>query len=82
LQDLLRRLEEEFTIPGFIALKVPHDMKGHPAALVTEREGTPFPGETFTSFDAALEWMLPRIPPGPVVYVRSGNCIVLRADSE
>ncbi len=79
---LLRRLEADFTIPGFIALKVPHDMKGHPAALVTEKEGTPFPGETFTSFDAALEWMLPRIPPGPVVYVRSGNCIVLRADSE
>lgn len=79
---LLRQLEENFTIPGFIALKVPHDMKGHPAALVTERKGTPFPGETFSSFDAALEWLLPRIPPGPVVYVQSGNCIVLRADSE
>jgi nickel-dependent lactate racemase len=79
---LLRRLEDDFTIPGFIALKVPHDMKGHPAALVTEREGTPFPGETFTSFDAAMEWMLPRIPHGPVVYVKSGNCIVLPADSE
>ncbi len=79
---LLRRLEADFTIPGFIALKVPHDMKGHPAALVTEKEGTPFPGETFTSFDAAMEWILPRVPPGPAVYVRSGNCIVLRADSE
>jgi nickel-dependent lactate racemase len=79
---LLRRLKEDFTIPGFIALKFPHDMKGHPAALVTEREGTPFPGETFSSFDSAVEWMLPRVPPGPMVYVKSGNCIVLRADSQ
>ena len=78
---LLKQLGEDFTIPGFIALKVPHDLEGHPSALVTPREEIPFPGETFNSFEKGLEWILPRVPRGPVVFVGSGNCVFLKADS-
>ena len=78
---LLKQLEEDFTIPGFIALKVPHDLKGHPSALVTPGEGIPFPGQTFSSFEKGLEWILSRVPRGPVVFVGSGNCVFLKAGS-
>lgn len=78
---LLQQLEEDFTIPGFIALKVPHDLEGHPSVLVTPREGIPFPGKTFSSLEKGLEWILPRIPKGPVVFVPSGNGVFLKADA-
>lgn len=38
------------------------------------KKGKPF---FFSFFDEGLEQILPRVPPGPLVYVSSGNCIVL-----
>ncbi|MFA7364006.1 MAG: lactate racemase domain-containing protein [Aminobacteriaceae bacterium] len=81
-EALFRQLQQNFTIPGFIALKIVHDMKTHPAALIAAKEDVPFPGRTFASFDEGMKWIRPRVPHGPVVYVPAGNCIVLKADEE
>lgn len=81
-QALVNQLEESFTIPGFIALKIAHDMGGHPAVLVTSRMDAPFPGLVCLSLDAGLKWISPRIPPGPTVYVPAGNCIFLKAEEQ
>lgn len=79
-EALVRQLGENFTIPGFIALKIAHDMERHPSGLVTPREGTPFPGGTYPSLQDALDAVVPRVPEGPVVYVEAGSCIFLKVE--
>lgn len=74
----MQKLQQNFSIPAFIASKIVADLKGHPAALVSDRSDLPFPGEVFTNEKEALEWIEKKIPVGPALCVPAGNCVTVR----
>jgi nickel-dependent lactate racemase len=74
----MSELSKNFTIPAFIASKVVFDLKGHPAALMTEKPGLPFLGETFLNSAEAISWLNKYIPKGPALCVEAGNCVVVK----
>jgi nickel-dependent lactate racemase len=75
----LGKLQDNFTIPAYIATKMASDLKSHPAALVTDRTDMVFPGKIFADGSKALQWLKKQIPPGPVLCVPAGNCVTIKA---
>ncbi len=69
-------LKEAFTVPGYIALRTVLETRGRPAALVTPREGVPFPGRVFRTAREADDWLVAVSGlDGLSLLVPSGNAI-------
>ena len=67
----LGKLQDNFTIPAYIATKMASDLKSHPAALVTDRTDMVFPGKIFADGSKALQWLKKQIPQGLFIACRN-----------
>lgn len=76
---VLQELKEGFTIPAFCAFKLVLDLHDHPSILVTGAARVPYPGETCSSMDEAIEWLKNRsLLEGKGLVLPAGNCVVLK----
>ena len=56
-RDVLEEMSRAFTIPGYIAARMVIQLRSCPAAIITSREDTPFPGKVFRDVQSADRWL-------------------------
>ncbi len=76
-----RHVSEHFTVPAYMALRLAAELSRRPTALVTPRDGVPFPGKVFKTMEEADKWLTEVSgTEGLSVLVPSGNAIYLEVE--
>ena len=71
----IKELEDDFTIPAYIATKTVHELKGRRCALVTQNKDIAFPGLVTCDVNEAFGYVAGTDFEGKALFIPTGNAV-------